>query len=223
MAFEKIEDLMGLGGESYFLDDKKDLTQIPPEILEIASPRLLRIFQELPHRILETAEQAKQKLPEIPKLYEWLKSLSSAPTRLEIHSPAYVSQVAYLRFMVEEKWTPAITFANRPFTRDYFYPDMITRLFSLLGEINHNGFMHAGGLIYPDYNGHLATSRRHFTQDIYTFYMTFTGDYLGYNDEEKTFWYFHELDDLRPYKPLNHALNEYFETLLNNKELWGKF
>ena len=51
-------------------------------------------------------------------------------------------------------------------------------------------------------------TKKHF--ELYTFYDTFTGDMFGYDETAKTFWYLHEIDDIKPYSNLQNFLNEYF-------------
>ena len=118
-----------MGGQSFFLDAAKELTQLPCEAAGQVTARQRAFSQGYP---------------------DSLHALAVARCILEIHLPEYVSPQTWLRFPLEKKWRPAFNLCTPSVPTEGATPAPLDALYRLMGEIDHNGFMWAGGLQAPE-------------------------------------------------------------------------
>ena len=136
-----IEDLMNMGGRSFFLDAAEELGQLPPNAAGQVTARQRAFFQGYPDSLHALAERAASELPELPALATWLRGLAAARCTLEIHLPEYVSPQTWLRFPLGKKWRPAFNLLTPSAPPKGAPPALLDALYRLVGEIDHNGFM----------------------------------------------------------------------------------
>lgn len=213
-----IEDLMNMGGRSFFLDAAEELAQLPPEAAGQLTARQRAFFQGFPDTLHALADRAVADLPDLPALATWLHDLAAARCTLEVHLPEYVSPQTWLRFPLEEKWRPAFNLLTPSFSPEGTPPAPLDALYRLVGEIDHNGFMWAGGLQAPE----RRVMGRGEGVPLYLCYQTFNGDSLGYDAAGQAYWYLHEGDAVRRYGPVMAFLEAYLAALCAHTELWAE-
>lgn len=217
-------------GISYYLVSPAEIERLDPRAAILLEPGQIQFFKNYPDS-LDALIQKAQSLTEIPNLARWLESLKGVPVALELHttSDTYDLNAVWLRFHIQDRdeeagthwWKPAINFLSYLNPGNHPVPDLLMKVYGLVGEINHNGYMAAGRLRHPDR-----------IRNEYTFYETYTGDKAFYRTPDmKVFWEFHggyyETDEERqeyglyPFEEgLAAFLDLYFECLIEKKELW---
>jgi hypothetical protein len=216
-------------GFSYFITRPEDIQHLDTRARILLEPGQIAFFKAYPQSLdllIEKAHQIKQ----VPHFARWLESLKKVPLQMEIHttSDVYDLSAVWLRFQVQSRdeeagqhwWKPAINLLGLQDSRAKV-PELLTKIFNVTGEINHNGYMMAGRLRHPDRMG-----------DEYTFYEAQTGDKAFYRfPDMAVFWEFHggfyateeERRQMGLYhfqEGISHFLDLYFECLLDKKEFW---
>ena len=217
------------GGFSYYIKDPKELDQISQRASILLEPIQIDFLKNY-HKNLENLVKQAAQLKSIPNLAKWLASLWYIRPILEVHttSELYDLDAVWLRFDIQEAdpdndvtaWQPAINLLNFRNTRNMVLPDLLSEVFAVTGEINHNGYGLAGRLHHPDP-----------VEDEVTFYETLHNDKAFYRlPDLSIFWEFHGAyyeseEERRKFglyffdQGLRYFLNLYFGALLDKKEL----
>jgi len=216
-------------GFSYYIKDPADINQLDSRASILLEPGQIAFLKNYPHS-LKGLVKAAAPLTEIPNLVKWLASLWDTPLTLEVHtsSELYDMNFVWLRFDVqtadEEEglaaWRPAINLLSSRPANQLKVPELLLKIFSITGEINHNGYGAAGRLHHPDRVG-----------DEVTFYETLKNDKAFYRLPHMRIFYefhgsFYETEEERREfglyffdEGLPQFLNLYFGSLLQKREL----
>ncbi len=216
-------------GFSYYITDPADIDQLDPRASILLEPGQIAFLENYPHS-LKGLVKAAAPLTETPNLVKWLASLWNTPLTLEVHtsSELYDMNYVWLRFDVQaadeeqgrNAWRPAINLLSFRPTHQLKAPDLLLKVFSITGEINHNGYGAAGRLHHPDRVG-----------DEVAFYETLKNDKAFYRlPHMRVYWEFHggiyESEEARREfglyffdEGLPQFLDLYFGSLLQKKEL----
>ena len=219
MTHDILEDTP-YGGQIHVLTDAADLDALPVAGRKLLTAYQLAQFRDFPGALLALAETA-----DVPYVAAWLRALAQAPTcRLEVCLTAYADPLVLVRYLVSDKWTPALSFQA---THDLPYqtPALLRRVYELVGRINFDGYGYAGGLLcppdkYPDlgtYNEYRDEAMPDY-DGFMAFYETWSGDKLLVNVEGQVGWYVH--DDsakCRLVGSLETVLPDLFAALLENR------
>lgn len=217
------------GGFSYSVKNPKEIDQLGPRASILLEPIQIAFFENY-HKNLESLVKRAAQLQSIPNLAKWLASLWYTRPTLEVHTTGdlYDLDAVWLRFIIQEEdpekdenvWAPAINLLDFRNTRNLKVPDLLSDVFAITGEINHNGYGHAGRLHHPDP-----------VDDEVKFYETFHNDKAFYRlPDLSIFWEFHGAyyeseEERREFglylfdQGLPYFLNLYFGSLLDKKEL----
>lgn len=217
------------GGFSYYIKDPKDLNQLSQRASILLEPVQIDFLKNY-HKNLENLVKQAAQLKSIPNLAKWLASLWYTRPTLEVNttSELYDLDAVWLRFDIQEAdpendvtaWRPAINLLNFRNNRNLVVPELLGEVFAITGEINHNGYGHAGRLHHPD-----------LVEDEVTFYETLFNDKAFYRlPDLSIFWEFHGAyyeseEERRKFglfffdQGLPYFLNLYFGSLLDKKEL----
>jgi hypothetical protein len=217
-------------GISYYLVRPDDIDALDASASIFLEPGQIAFFKNYPDSLDALITQARE-LEALPNLAKWLESLRGIPLVMEVHttSDTYDLSAVWLRFHIQDRdkeagthwWKPALNLLSFLNPQNYPLPNLLSQVYAITGEINHNGYMVAGRLRHPDRFG-----------DEYTFYEAETGDKAFYETPEmNVFWEFHggfyESEEERREYSLHHFedgltefLNLYFACLLDKKELW---
>jgi len=208
------------GGEIHILTDAADLDALPVAGRELLTDRQLEQFRDFPGALLTLAETA-----DVPYVAAWLRALAQAPEcHLEVCLTTYVDPLVLVRYMVNDKWAPALSFQD---THDLPQKTLalLRRVYELVGRINFDGYGYAGGLIcppnpYPCF-GEYDEWREEDMPDyagFMSFYESWTGDLLLVNDEGQVGWWVHDnADKCRLIGSLETVLPALFTTLGENR------
>lgn len=193
MTYEILEDTP-YGGEIHLLTDVADLDALPVAGRKLLTVYQMEQFRDFPGALLALAESA-----DLPYVAAWLRVLAQAQAcRLEVCLTAYSKPQVFARYIVTEKWMPALSFQA---THDLPYktPALLRQVYALVGEINFDGYGYAGGLLcppdkYPDFGSY--NEWRDETMPDYegfmAFYQSWTGDLLLVNAEGQVGWWVHD-------------------------------
>lgn len=219
MTHEILEDTP-YGGEIHILTDAADLDALPVAGRELLTDRQLEQFRDFPGALLALAETA-----DAPYVAAWLRALAQAPEcRLEVCLTAYVDPLVLVRYMVNDKWAPALSFQATHDLPDQT-PTLLRQIYELIGQINFDGYGYAGGLLCPPdpypYLGNYDERRDADMPDyagFVAFYQAWTGDLLLVNDEGQVGWWVHDDNaKCRLIGTLETVLPELFTTLGENR------
>jgi len=216
-------------GFSYYIKDPADISQLDSRASILLEPGQIAFLKNYPHS-LKGLVQGAAPLAEVPNMAKWLASLWNKPLTLEVHtsSELYDMNYAWLRFDIQEEdeeeglpaWQPAINLLSHRPSNQLKAPELLLKVFSITGEINHNGYGVAGRLHHPDRVG-----------DEVTFYETLKNDKAFYRlPHMRVYWEFHgsfyeSEEERRKFglyffdKGLPGFLNLYFGSLLQKQEL----
>ena len=216
-------------GFSYYLSSPAEIEQLDNSAAILLEPGQIDFFRNYPKSLEQLIKKAAP-IAEIPNLAKWLASLWNKPLTLEVHttSDLYDLNAVWLRFKVREEdqeegelaWKPAINLLDLRNSEGFPVPGLLRQVFAITGEINHNGYSIAGRLHHPNEIG----------QEV-TFYETFYSDQAFYRlDNMAVYWEFHggiynSEEERREFglywfdEGLAYFLNQYFGTLLDEKEL----
>ncbi len=177
-------------GFSYYIKDPADIERLDSRAAILLEPGQIAFLKNYPSSLKGLVKGAAP-LTEVPNMAKWLASLWNTPLTLEVHtsSELYAMNYVWLRFDVQEAddaeglppWKPAINLLSFRPSNQTRVPDLLMKVFSITGELNHNGYGVAGRLHHPDRVG-----------DEVTFYETLQNDKVFYHlPEMRTYWEFH--------------------------------
>lgn len=216
-------------GFSYYIKDTADIDQLDSRASILLEPGQIAFLKDYPNSLKSLVTQAAP-LTEVPNLVKWLASLWNTPLTLEVHtsSELYDMNFAWLRFDVQEEdeeeglpdWKPAINLLSYRSPSRLRVPDLLMKVFSITGEINHNGYGVAGRLHHPDRVGEEVTFYETLKNDKAFYrlphmqiYWEFHGGFYESEEERREFGLYFFDDGLPEF------LDLYFGNLLKNKEL----
>jgi len=216
-------------GFSYFIKNPADINQLDSRASILLEPGQIAFLKDYPHSLKGLVKQAAP-LTEVPNLAKWLASLWNTPLTLEVHtsSELYDMNYAWLRFDIQEEdeeeglaaWKPAFNLLSYRPPNQLRVPDLLMKVFSITGEINHNGYGVAGRLHHPDRVGEEVTFYETLRNDKAFYrlphmriYWEFHGGYYETEEERREFGLYFFDDGLPEF------LDLYFRNLLNNQEL----
>jgi hypothetical protein len=216
-------------GFSYAINDPADIDRLDSRTSILLEPGQIAFLENYPISLKRLVKEAAA-LTEVPNLAKWLASLWNTPLTLEVHtsSELYDMNYVWLRFDIQQEdeatglsaWKPAINLLSYRPSNPRQAPELLLRVFSITGEINHNGYGMAGRLHHPDRVG-----------DEVTFYETLKNDMVFYRlPHMRIYWEFHgsfykSEEERRKFGlyffdgGLPQFLNLYFGSLLDKKEL----
>jgi hypothetical protein len=216
------------GGFSYYIKDPGDIDQLSQRASILLEPIQIDFLKNY-HKNLERLVKQAAQLKSIPNLAKWLASLWYTRPTLEVHttSELYDLDAVWLRFNLQdadpendvETWAPGINLLNFRNNRNLVVPELLSEVFKITGEINHNGYGLAGRLHHPDP-----------VEEEVTFYETLYNDQAFYRlPDLSIFWEFHGAyyeseEERREFglylfdQGLPYFLNLYFGSLLDKKE-----
>ena len=217
------------GGFSYFIKDPKEIDQLSPRASIYLEPGQIDFLKNY-HKNLKKMVKKAASLKSIPNLAKWLASLWYTRPVLEVHttSDLYDLNAVWLRFIIQEAdkendvnaWAPGINLLNFRNTRNLDVPELLSTIFSITGEINHNGYGIAGRLHHPDPVGNEITFYETLNNDkafyrlpYLSLFWEFHGAYYESEEERRQFGLY-LFDEGFPY-----FLNLYFGSLLDKKGL----
>ena len=217
------------GGFSYYIKDPGDIDQLSQRASILLEPIQIDFLKNF-HKNLERLVKQAAQLKTIPNLAKWLATLWYTRPTLEVHttSELYDLDAVWLRFNLQdsdpendvETWAPGINLLNFRNNRNLVVPELLSEVFKITGEINHNGYGLAGRLHHPDP-----------VEEEVTFYETLYNDQAFYRlPDLSIFWEFHGAyyeseEERREFglylfdQGLPYFLNLYFGSLLDKKEL----
>jgi hypothetical protein len=117
---------------------------------------------------------------------------------LEVCLTRFADPLVLVRYLVTEKWTPALTFQA---THDLpsKTPPLLRQVYDLVGRVNFDGYGYAGGLLCPPDRypplGSYEEWRDETMPDydgFWAFYETWTGDKLLVDTAGQVGWYVHD-------------------------------
>jgi hypothetical protein len=217
------------GGFSYFINNPEEIERLSPRAAILLEPGQINFIKNY-HQDLEKLVKKAAKLKAIPNLAKWLASLWYTPPMLEVHtsSELYDMNAVWLRFDIQKEdqennlnaWAPGMNLLHYRNPRRMMVPELLSKVFGITGEINHNGYGLAGRLHHPD----------PINNDV-KFYETLYNDKAFYRlPDLSVFWEFHgayyeseeERQEFGLYffdEGLPAFLNRYFQSLLEKKEM----
>lgn len=216
-------------GFSYDIKKPADIDRLDSRASILLEPGQITFLENYPMSLKGLVKEAPT-LTEVPNLAKWLTSLWNTPLTLEVHtsSELYDMNFAWLHFDIQQEdeaeslsaWKPAINLLSYRPPNQLRVPDLLLKVFSITGEINHNVYGVAGRLHHPDRVG-----------DEVTFYETLQNDKAFYRlPHMRIYWEFHgsfyeSEEERRKFglyffdEGLPQFLNLYFGSLLDKKEL----
>jgi hypothetical protein len=210
------------GGSSYILTRGDSLDELPISVKKFLNRFQTEVFFDPAKSLKKLTEDTT-----IRSMKEWLLSLRSSQCRLEIHMTKYIASAVYLRFEVEDNWTPGIGFnyVNESDFTFLKYPDVIQEVYSILGTVNLHGHGFAGGLHFPDTHPNIQNRVEikelcNIDFDGYvSFYQKFAEGKLLLFKNEKTTWYCPDnYGETKEDDDLKYLLDRIFESFINRKE-----
>ncbi|MFW5714397.1 MAG: hypothetical protein ACOCYU_06985 [Brevefilum sp.] len=216
-------------GFSYYIKDPAEIEQMDQRASIMLEPGQIAFLKDYPHSLKGLVKQAAP-LAEVPNLAKWLASLWNIPLTLEVHtsSELYDMNFVWLRFDVQDEdeeeglvaWKPGINLLSLRPSNQLRVPDLLMKIYSITGEINHNGYGVAGRLHHPDRVGDevafyetLYNDKAFYRLPHMRIYWEFHGGFYKSEEERrKSGLYF--FDDGLP-----EFLDLYFGSLLDKKEL----
>ena len=200
-----------------------------PRAAILLEPGQIAFLKNYPTSLKDLVQKAAP-LADVPNLARWLASLWNTPLTLEVHtsSELYDMNFAWLRFNIQPEdeeqglaaWQPAINLLGFRRPGRLRVPDLLRKVFSITGEINHNGYGAAGRLHHPDRVGTEVAFYETFKNDKAFYrlphmriYWEFHGGRYASEKERQAFGLYFFDDGLAAF------LNLYFGELLEKREL----
>ncbi|MFO0613467.1 MAG: hypothetical protein U0414_12800 [Polyangiaceae bacterium] len=122
-------DPMGMGGRAWYVPDAAALALLPRTAAELVSPRVTKIFRDVPAWLGSVAERAP-----LPSMRLWLSSLRDARCELEVYATRLTGREVRLRFHVTDAWAPS--FRGAPGTATVRGPEIVTAVHAITGHID---------------------------------------------------------------------------------------
>ena len=217
------------GGFSYYINNTREIDQLSQRASILLEPGQIDFLKNY-HKNLESLVKRAAQLKSIPNLAKWLASLWYTRPTLEVHTTGdlYDLDAVWLRFSIQEAdpendvkpWAPAINLLNFRNPRNLALPELLSKVYEITGEVNHNGYGVAGRLHHPDpvddevkFYETLHNNKAFYRLPDLSIFWEFHGAYYESEEERRKFGLY--LFD----QGLAYFLNFYFGSLLNKKEL----